>query len=390
MRVLLVSDWYPPDLGGVGRHTENLARALTEKGHQALVVAPALNFKASQQVEHGVEVLRLPAVLSPYHADILRVSPWPRRRLTKLLDQWQPDVVHVQTPLTLGYNTLKAAQKRHIPAVFTYHIFIYHSKGKWWRPFDLAYWKYWRYLFRMAQVVTVPSQSSIDYLQQDYGPLQLTLLPNGIDLSQYGHQDVNQEQAKSSLGLTGKMVFFFASRMSPEKRLEDAIAGLNQVADPNLVFVIAGDGPQKGQLQNLINKLGETRVTFAGQLDKEQVKRYYEAADACLFPSPVENHSIAMLESLSYGLPILGANAGGIGGTITDGQDGLLYPPNQPDRVAEAIKKFLAMSPQQKQAMRQAAQKTAQQFGYQTVVLKYLDVYQKVIDSYRPAKLPSE
>jgi glycosyltransferase involved in cell wall biosynthesis len=242
----------------------------------------------------------------------------------------------------------------------------------------LLYWKYWRYLFRLADVVTVPSQSSIDHLKQAYGPLELTLLPNGIDLAQYGQRKLSKEEAKDQLGLSGKTVFFFASRMSPEKRLQDAIIGLHQIDDPNLVFVIAGDGPQKDFLVSLIKKLGEQRVVLVGQLDKEQVKKYYQAADASLFPSPVENHSIAMLESLSYGLPILGANAGGIGGTVTDKKDGLLYPPNNPDKVAEVITAYLAMPAEAKRAMEEAARQTSRQFGYDVVVNKYLDVYSRV------------
>lgn len=380
MRILFVSDWYTPDLGGVARQTENLGRTLKDKGHQVLVAAPSLSRQASRGEEYGLDTQRFPAFLSPYHADIFRISYVPYRRMRKLMQEWQPDIVHVQTPLTLGYSALKAAKSLGIPSTFTYHIFIYHSKGKWWRTGDLLYWKYWRHLFRQADVVTVPSQSTIDYLHQDYGPMPLTCVPNGIDLAQYGQRSMSKEQAKDKLKLTGKTVFFIAVRLSPEKRLEDAIRGFHQVPGEQVTFCIAGDGPLAKSMRQLVDQLGETRVKFLGQLDRQQVIDYYQATDACLFPSPIENHSIAMLETLAFGIPILGANAGGIGATLTDGVDGMLYPPRDPNAIADKIRAYLALSLADRQHMEQAARRTAEQFDFDTVSKKYLDLYQEVIN----------
>lgn len=380
MRILFVSDWYTPDLGGVARQTENLCRTLRAKGHEVLVAAPSLSRKATRSEEYGLETQRFPAFLSPYHSDIFRISYAPYGRMRKLMQEWQPDVVHVQTPLSLGYAALRAAKSLGVPSAFTYHIFIYHSKGKWWRGGDLLYWKYWRYLFHLAGVVTVPSQSTIDYLHQDYGPMDLTCVPNGIDLSQYGQRTLGKEQAKQKLELTGKTVFFIAVRLSPEKRLEDAIRGLNKVTDPSLVYAIAGDGPLADQMHQLVKDLGESRVKFLGQLDREHVIEYYEAADACLFPSPIENHSIAMLEALAFGIPILGANAGGIGATLTNGVDGLLYEPKKPEAIAKSIEDFLGLPADKRHQMELAARHTAEQFDFGKVGDKYLNLYQGLIN----------
>jgi glycosyltransferase involved in cell wall biosynthesis len=129
----------------------------------------------------------------------------------------------------------------------------------------------------------------------------------------------------------------------------------------------------------MVAKWGDSRISFTGKLQKDQLKIYYQAADAFIFPSPVENHSLAMMESLSYGLPLLGANAGGLGATITDGHDGLLYPPANPEAVTQTIQKFLQLSPQQRIDMGQAAQKTVYPYRFDVLVQQYLDLYTGLI-----------
>src|SRR5690606_15990486 len=112
---------------------------------------------------------------------------------------------------------------------------------------------------------------------------------------------------------------------------------------------------------------------------KEQVKIYYEAADVCLFPSPVENHSIAMLEALSFGIPILGADAGGLGKTLHHKVDGLLFPPFSPDGVEASIRQYLALSDEKKEAMSVNANRLGRKFDFKSLVQQYVDLYELVI-----------
>lgn len=376
MRILIVADLYYPFINGIVRQVEGLAKALINDGHDVLIVAPQKSGQKEREIREGIEHWYVPSVKGVISPDLNLAAPI-LRRFDTIVSSWQPDIIHIQSELFIAQAAKRSAKKYHIPYLFTYHNFTYQSKGKWWRPADLAYQVYLKQLYGQ-KVITVPAQSTIEFLTREYGPKNYLYMPNGVNVDEFCQRTQTKEQAKQKLGLSEKVVFIYVGRLAAEKRLVDGVRGFHQIDDPNIRYLIIGAGTQMASLRELVQSWGEERILFTGKLEKEQLNIYYEAADACLFPSPVENHSIAMLEALNFGIPILGAAAGGLGATLHHKQDGLLFPPFSPTGVARAIKEYLDLSNLQRQQMSQNAAMLGSKFDFKTLVKQYVDLYQLV------------
>ncbi len=377
MRIIIVADLYYPFINGIVRQVEGLALALKNDGHDVLIVAPGRRGQPEREVREGIDHWTIPSVKGVISPDLNIARPI-FRRFDKIVSTWQPDVIHIQSELFIAQAAKRSAKKYRIPYLFTYHNFTYQSKGKWWRPADLAYQVYLKQLYG-NRVITVPAQSTIEFLTREYGPKNYLYMPNGINLSQFSRRQRSKAEAKQELGLSGKKVFIYIGRLSVEKRVIDGITGFHNHPDPDIRYIVVGAGTQLKHLKDIAANWHDDRIVFTGKLEKDQVRIYYEAADACLFPSPVENHSIAMLEALSFGIPILGANAGGLGTTLHHGIDGLLFPPFSPPAVTKAISQYLAMSSQERQRMSEQAAILGEKFDLKTLVKQYVDLYHLTI-----------
>jgi colanic acid/amylovoran biosynthesis glycosyltransferase len=105
---------------------------------------------------------------------------------------------------------------------------------------------------------------------------------------------------------------------------------------------LAGDGPQRRDLEDLAGALGlEHVVRFLGSLPEREIIEHMKWADVFVLASHAEPLGVVYMEAMSMEVPTIGTRAGGVGEIITDGVDGLLPPPKDPKALAEAIRRIL-------------------------------------------------
>ena len=109
----------------------------------------------------------------------------------------------------------------------------------------------------------------------------------------------------------------------------------------NFQLVIAGDGKQRGLLEQLARKHLPERVLFVGKIPRQEMYRYYSAADLFVFPGIRESLGMVFLEAQSCGLPVVAFNNAGVPEAVQDGKTGLLVPMYALDPFVEAIKRLL-------------------------------------------------
>jgi len=179
------------------------------------------------------------------------------------------------------------------------------------------------------------------------------ILPNHVeDLG----PSTDRATARNLLGLPreGRMLLT-VSRLSSAERykghreilciLPKALAG-----HPDLFYVIAGDGDDRKDLQDLASRMGVAdRVYFTGPLDDAGLEAAYAAADALVMPSTGEGFGIVFLEALVRGIPVLAGNRDGSRDPLQDGELGVLVDPEDPDSLLNGLLELLARSwdPQQ-------------------------------------------
>jgi glycosyltransferase involved in cell wall biosynthesis len=114
-------------------------------------------------------------------------------------------------------------------------------------------------------------------------------------------------------------------------------------AVPGVSFVIAGDGPDREDVESEAHTLGlDGRVRFLGAVSRADVVRLFRAADASLLSSTWENLPHSVLEALAAGTPVISTAVGGVPEVVHDGENGILVPPGDPQALADAIRRFLA------------------------------------------------
>ena len=132
----------------------------------------------------------------------------------------------------------------------------------------------------------------------------------------------------------------FAGRINRQKALEVALRALAQVEGVELV--LAGDGPERGQLEEEARRLGlDGRVRFAGALGRREVLELFRAADASILTSAWENFPHTVVEALAVGTPVIATAVGGIPEIVLDGENGLLVPAHDVDALVAAIERVL-------------------------------------------------
>ena len=177
---------------------------------------------------------------------------------------------------------------------------------------------------------------------------KVTRVPNGIDPADLTSAP-RDAHLVSELGIEGKPVILTVARLDIHKGHDTVIRALPDVLKqvPDAVYVIAGDGPMRGELEILSADAGVAdHVVFTGHIPRPQVLALYEACSVFAMISRVEGGSvegfgIAFLEANAFSKPVVGGNSGGIPDAVEDGRSGLLVDPLNPDEVAGALLKIL-------------------------------------------------
>ena len=343
MRILLVSQDFPPDVGGIQTYAAELAPRLAEQAEALAVVAPSR--PGSVAVDHPLPfpVHRLPARPDLLPLVALPALPVLARRGRYTLSfhaQWQ----------TVGAALLA----RRLTGFPKHIVCAAHGRELLFSPFpedsalDGMYHRIRRTLLAGVDHFLPVSRYTGGLLNSLGVPeSQMTVIPNGTNPGRFRPMDASA--LRHELGLGDRRVLLTVGRLVPRKGLDTTIRALPRIAEdvPNVTYLIVGSGPDRERLEALARRLGVSeRLRFAGKVPNEQLPLYYNACDAFVMPSreanpDVEGFGIVFLEAGACGKPVIGARAGGVPDAIRDGETGVLIPPRAPERLARAAQWLL-------------------------------------------------
>ena len=306
MRVLMVSDVYFPRVNGVSTSIETFRRALAAEGVEVRVVAPRYGDEAD-----AAGVVRVPARPVPRDPED-RLVAWRAMHATVAREAVDSDVIHVQTPFVAHFAALAAARSLQKPVVATYHT-LFEEYLHHYAPFLPAAWLQGaarcasRRQCDAMDAVIVPSSAMRERLLQYGVRAPLHVVPTGIPTERFAAGDGRTFREQLSLG--DRPVALFVGRLAFEKNIDfllDALVHARRVV-PDLVLVIAGEGPATGALHARVDALGIAEaVRFVGYLDRAHALRdCYAAADCFVFASRTETQGLVLLEAMAAGVPVV-------------------------------------------------------------------------------------
>jgi len=199
---------------------------------------------------------------------------------------------------------------------------------------------------RTVRLFICPSQFMADKMAA-WGepPPKMLVIPNPV------------EAAPRSATRDGNHLLF-AGRLSAEKGIEVLIRAAARV--PELEVRLAGTGPDEARLRTLAGGLAARNVVFLGFVKRSEHLELWERAQAFVVPSFwYENASIAALEAMAQGLPVLASRIGGLPEQVADGETGLLVEPQNVEAWEQALRHFMSLSAEAKLSMSRKAQARA-------------------------------
>ena len=372
MNVLIVSGSYPPETGGIGELMKGFADALSMEGVGVSVLACVDGAEKFGTAQIPVSEFRLPE--GGYIRRILVCRNAVRRLLaTRPFDRL---LVSSWSPFAVGLAPL------HAPNGVPVDIFCHGMD-----LLEPARSRRHRAILRrtLSSSATVIANSHFTAkVSQDLGapPGKVLVLNPGIDVERFAPGERPQCLA-SELGIGPQdRVLLSLGRLVPRKGFDITLRALPRVleAHPSTRYIIAGEGPDRGRLEELAASLQlDDCVRFAGPIAAGELPLYYRLADLFVMPSRyiekegnVEGFGIVFLEAALSEIPSIGGRSGGIPDAVLHGETGLLVDPEDVMDCAAAISDLLADSERLTRMGRQARARAIAEFSWRSVVERYL------------------
>ena len=378
LRILIAGDTFAPDVNGAAKFATRLAAGLSQRGHEVHVVASAhgRGKQGTRIEEHEgarFTVHRLRSILYPGHEWLRFAEPWRvRANAASLLDALRPDVVHFQSHIIIGRAFAQEAPKRGIRLVATNHIMFENLMDHSNIPHAVhgpvvnAAWRDAAKIFERCDAVTTPTKRSADFLERHTGLTDVQAISCGLNASDY---TVSEQRNHGSI--------VFVGRVTSEKQLDvlvSAVAKLPDELEPHLTIV--GGGDLIDELGRQARELGiAERVTLTGIVSDEELRRHLTNAAVFAMPSIAELQSIATMEAMASGLPVVGANAMALPHLIHDGDNGYLFKPGDTTDLADKLECVLRSSDDEYQRMRDESLRLVMHHDIQRTLDEFERIY---------------
>lgn len=381
MRIVLFTEAYLPQVGGIISHVSFLAEQLTSMGHEVLVAASDLNAR-DFHLDHGI--LRCPAKEARNAYGFSMANPG-SNEFSKMLERFKPDVIHVHTTSPIGQAAVKFANRYDLPLVFTIHEYfeqqLHYLCSRIGEPFaKIKYRGMFREMVDNADILTAPSKKAEEYLQASKSKVPFTIIPNQVDSYFFHYQNISEskiQHLRRNLNLSpDSTVAIFAGRLTIDKSVECLLEQWASQIKPsdNLHLLIVGDGPEAEPLSAWAHdlKIG-SQVSFVGAVPHEKMPEYYAVSDVFVSASQHDLMSVAALEAVACGLPTLLPHDKWDASQVKEGVSGFSY--RSAREFGEYLKKFASLSPHRRQILKRVVRSSIQDIPQHALATQMLDVY---------------
>ena len=342
MRIMIVTDQYPPMVGGVPTVTHDLAIDLARRGHQVWVAAPACEARDAYHIEHRVHVHRFSSFEWPTYEG-LRI-PFPSfismRNLVKRSD---PDVIHIHSPGVLGNIGQILAHRLRKPAIATNHYLpINISRSLTTDPligkhFSSVAYSYLVRFYNCCTYVTAPTRTALALLYDHGLRVPASVISNGINLEKFTPGERNPHILRRYNLPRDRPLVIHVNRLSKEKRVDVLLEAANKM-QCNATIALAGVGPLATKLRTQADRLNlGDRVSFLGMVRDADLLALRRAADVFVIPSEADLQSLATMEAMACGLPVIAANAYALPELVHHEKNGFLFQQGNSDELAHYL-----------------------------------------------------
>lgn len=337
MKIAVLTDCYLPAINGVVTSITQQLEALRRLGHEVDLYCPSY----SEPSPHEAHTFRLWARPFLFHKREQFTLPWPPRVLQRL---WQQpyDVLHLQTPFSVGMIGLTAAALRRIPRVFHHHTLWEEYVDYLPIPKKLssaASVSLCRGLANTCQGVVTPSEEVRQRFAEQGVKTPISVIPTGIDATLFRDGTPRPESEPNT------EIILYIGRLAFEKSPEVLLRVYQKIhqARPQTRFWWVGDGPARAALEKQAQEQGMSEVCrFFGFVPRHELKDFVASACLFMFTSLTETQGLVLLEAQAGGLPVVAFVASGVNEAVLPGRTGYLIETGNEELMADSAVQLLS------------------------------------------------
>ncbi|MGV2826754.1 glycosyltransferase family 4 protein [Myxosarcina sp. GI1(2024)] len=370
MRIALFTETFLPKVDGIVTRLRHTIEHLERNGDRVLVVAPEGGISEYK----GAKVYGVPGIPLPLYPELKLALPPIGTK--EAIEAFQPDLIHVVNPAVLGLGGIYYAKVMNVPLIASYHTHLpqylqHYGLG----ALEGVLWELLKAAHNQAHLNLCTSTAMVEELIE-HGIERVDLWQRGVDTEMFQpHLASAQMRSRLSQDNPDSPLLLYVGRVSAEKQIEGIKPVLEAIPEARLAIV--GDGPHREILQEYF---AGTNTHFVGYLQGLELASAYASADAFIFPSRTETLGLVLLEAMAAGCPVVAARSGGIPDIVTDGVNGYLFEPEDPEGAIKATKSLLEAKAIKEQ-LRQNARTEAKRWGWAAATRHLQSYYRKVVEA---------
>ncbi|MEO0925704.1 MAG: glycosyltransferase [Cyanobacteria bacterium J06643_13] len=370
MRIALFTETFLPKVDGIVTRLRHTIEHLERNGDRVLVVAP----EGGLTEYKGAQVYGVPGMPLPLYPELkLALPPLGTKNA---IEKFQPDLIHVVNPAFLGVGGIYYAKTMNIPLIASYHTHLpqylqHYGLG----ALEGLLWELLKAVHNQARLNLCTSSAMVKELV-NHGIERVDLWQRGVDTEMFQpHLASAQMRSRLSQGNPDAPLLLYVGRVSAEKEIDRIKPVLEAI--PQARLAIVGDGPNREALET---HFAGTKTNFVGYLQGLELAAAFASADAFVFPSRTETLGLVLLEAMAAGCPVVAARSGGIPDIVTDGVNGYLFEPDDPDGAITATKSLLEAT-RIREELRLNARHEAEQWGWAAATYQLQSYYRRVLEA---------
>ncbi|MCL2443095.1 MAG: glycosyltransferase [Treponema sp.] len=401
MKIAMFTDAYWPRVNGVSVSVDSFSRALVKEGHDVLVVCPSypqdlsnmISMQKEAEAEDVLKIIKVPSVTAIISKEdqIAKSIKW--KWVFKQVDVFNPDIIHVNTEVTIAEFGISYAKSHNLPVVYTLHTMWEDYAPNYFPMFPPRLVRFVvrgivKNVIKRSYRIIVPTPQIEETVIRYKLNSVISKIPTGIEIDMFERDEVKSSELRIKLEnlfpkLREKRILLFAGRVAKEKNIGFLLRILPDilVKHPDVVLLIAGNGPDLEYYKEEAIKIGiENNCVFTGYFDRKDLALVYSMAEIFLFPSLTDTQGLVTLESMLAGTPVVAIGAMGTLTVMGGDNGGFMVKDDMSEFTARVLD--LLGNPELHKSKSLEAITHARSWSIEELTKKLISLYNSTINDY--------
>jgi glycosyltransferase involved in cell wall biosynthesis len=375
IKLLIVTPYFHPKIGGLENYAFNISKGLMKDYNYKVVVITSNHEDKTYKEEklEGIKIYRLPYQFKVSNTPIS--FKW-KKQIREIIQKEQPDIINAHTPVPfISDVTCRVAHKLKIPFILTYHSGSMKKDNAFLKNIVILFYEHitlMKTLDYSKKIICSSDFVKNEFFKKINGNI-ITITP-GVDLSLFKEENMDNKQ--NQILFVGNL-----NKSNEWKGLPYLIEAIKKIKNTlSIKLLIIGKGDKLNDYLNLC-KTENISCYFPGELKGKKLVDLYNQSKILVLPSISEAESFGMvlIEAMACKKPVIGSNIGGMPYVIDEGINGLLVPPRNTEALTNAIVKILKNPKLAKQMGENGYKKVKENFTWEIQNKKMNEIFKEVL-----------